>query len=129
MSNDDDECLGNLGLRWTNLQSSQDGPVGVQSLLQDTAGGESIKASDHHPQGCLVQSSASDLRVYVSIFHCEFCVSSSVSLMHCPTIRQVCWRSERVAGTASRLPQDSRQIKGEGTRRHSVAVQQARRLI
>lgn len=32
--------LGYTGLRRTNVQSTQDGPVGVQPVLQVTAGGE-----------------------------------------------------------------------------------------
>lgn len=47
------------------MQSAQDGPVGVQPVLQVTAGGKPLEAPDHHPEGRLVQPPAGDSGVYV----------------------------------------------------------------
>lgn len=48
------------------MQSSQDGSVSLQPLLQDSARRESIEAPDHHLKRCQFQPFASYLRVYVS---------------------------------------------------------------
>lgn len=47
------------------MQSAQDGPVGVQPVLQVAAGGKPLEAPDHHPEGRLVQPPAGDPGVYV----------------------------------------------------------------
>ena len=57
---------GNIGMWWTDLQSTQNGTFGLQSLLQDTSRGKSFKTPDHHPEGRLFQSFASYSRIHVS---------------------------------------------------------------
>lgn len=48
------------------MQSSQNGPVRLQPILQNSSRGESIEASHHHLEGRLLQPFASDLRIHVS---------------------------------------------------------------
>lgn len=71
-------------MRRTNVQSTQDGAIRVQPLLQVTTGGKPLEAPNHHPEGRLVQSSAGDPRVHV------------------------CRRGERVSGAAADVLENRR---------------------
>ena len=48
------------------MQSSQDGSVSLQSILQDSSGRESEQTSYNHSQRRLIQSLTSDFRIHVT---------------------------------------------------------------
>ncbi len=65
--------IGHSSLWRTDLQGTQDGALCVQSILQNTTRRESLQASNHHSQGCFLQSSTGYSRIHVSTFPIFYC--------------------------------------------------------